>query len=260
MFTIKQHLMAQSIEEGYETLIKNRNNMILGGTAFLRLGNKNINVGIDLSNLELDYIREDENNIEIGPMTTFRSIETNELLKENFDGIVSKSVEEIVGIQLRSVITAGATVASKYGFSDFITALLSLDTHIELFKGGIVSLESYLSEKKVPKDILVKIIIKKDGKRATFKTMRNSKSDYAILNCSVSYLDGKYRVAVGARPGRAVVTIIENEQLKNENLEGIINKTVDGMKFGTNMRASGEYREMIAKVLIRRSIEELKSK
>lgn len=257
MFTIKQHLMAKSVEEGYETLVKNRNNIILGGSAFLKLGNKNINIGIDLSNLELDYIREDENNIEIGPMTTFRSIETNEILKENFDGIVARSVEEIVGIQLRSVITAGATVASKYGFSDFITALLCLDTHIELFKGGVVSLESYLAEEKVPKDILVKIIIKKDGKSATFKTMRNSKSDYAILNCAVSNLDGEYRVVVGARPGRAVVAKIENEKFKIENLEEIIKKIVDEMKFGTNMRASGEYRKMIAKVLIRRSIEEL---
>ncbi len=260
MFTIKQHLMAQSIEEGYETLVKNRNNMILGGTGFLRLGNKNINIGIDLSNLELDYIRENEDNIEIGPMTTFRSIETSKLLKENFDGIVAKSVEEIVGIQLRSVITAGATVASKYGFSDFITALLSLDTYIELYKGGVISLEEYLAEEKVPKDILVKIIIKKDGKKATFKTMRNSKSDYAILNCAVSYLDGEYRVAVGARPGRAVVTTIKNGQLKNDNLEKTVEKIADEMKFGTNMRASGEYREMIAKVLIRRSIEELKNK
>lgn len=256
MFTIKQHLMAQSIEEGYETLVKNRNNMILGGTGFLRLGNKNINVGIDLSNLELDYIREDENNIEIGPMTTFRTVETSEILKKNFDGIVAKSVEEIVGIQLRSVITAGATVASKYGFSDFITALLSLDTHIELYKGGIVSLEEYLSEEKVPKDILVRIIIKKDGKKAVFKTMRNSKSDYAILNCAVSCLGGEYRVAVGARPGRAVVKTINNDELTN-NIDEKIKEVVDEIKFGTNMRASREYREMIAKVLIRRSIEEL---
>lgn len=258
MFTIKQHLMAQSIEEGYKTLMKNRNNVILGGTAFLRLGNKNINIGIDLSNLELDYIREDEKNIEIGPMTTFREIETNKLLKENFDGIVAKSVEEIVGIQLRSVITVGATVASKYGFSDFITALLSLNTQVELYKGGVVSLEEYLAEEKVPKDILVKIIIKKDGKRAIFKTMRNSKSDYAILNCAVSNLDGEYRIAVGARPGRAVVkTINNNELIKNNKMNEKIEEMVDGMKFGTNMRASGEYREMIAKVLIRRCVEEL---
>ena len=259
MFTIKQHLMAKSIEEGYETLIKNKNNVILGGTAFLRLGNRNINIGIDLSNLGLNYIKEDENNIEIGPMTTFRSIETNRLLKDNFDGIIATSVEEIVGIQLRAVVTAGATVASKYGFSDFITALLSLDTYIELYKGGIISLEKYLSEEKVPKDILVKIIIKKDCKRATFKTMRNSKSDYAILNCAVSNLDDKYRIAIGARPGRAVVATIENKQLEIENLEKIIEKIVGDMKFGTNMRASGEYREMIAKVLIRRCVEELKS-
>lgn len=254
MFTIKQHLMAQSIEEGYETLVKNRNNVILGGTAFLRLGNKNINIGIDLSNLNLDYIRENENDIEIGPMTTFRTIETNKSLRGNFDGIVAKSVEEIVGIQLRSVITAGATVASKYGFSDFITALLSLDTHIELYKGGVMSLETYLAEEKVPKDILVRIIIKKDGKKAAFKTMRNSKSDYAILNCAVSNLGEKYKVVVGARPGRAVVKTINNDELTNDNIETI----VDEMKFGTNMRTSGEYRKMIAKVLIRRCIEEVK--
>lgn len=259
MFTIKQHLMVKSIEEGYEALVKNRNNMILGGTAFLRLGNKNINVGIDLSNLDLDYIREGETNIEIGPMTTFRSIETNELLKKNFDGIIARSVEEIVGIQLRSIITAGATVASKYGFSDFITVLLSLDTQVELYKGGIISLEDYLAEEKVPKDILLRIIIKKDGRSAIFKTMRNSKSDYAVLNCAVSNLDGEYRLAVGARPGRAVVAIIKKGQLKVENLEEIIKKIVEKMTFGTNMRASGEYREMIAKVLIRRCVEELES-
>lgn len=259
MFTIKQHLMARSIEEGYETLVKNRNNMILGGTAFLKLGNKNINIGIDLSNLDLDYISEDENNIEIGPMTTFRTVETNKLLRENFDGIVAKSVEEIVGIQLRSVITAGATVASKYGFSDFITALLSLDTQVELYKGGIISLEKYLAEEKIPKDILLRIIIKKDGKKAVFKTMRNSKSDYAVLNCAVSNLDGEYRVAVGARPGRAVVKTISNEKLNNK-IDEKIEEMVNEMKFGTNMRASGEYREMIAKVLIRRCLLELESK
>lgn len=259
MFTIKQHLMVGSIEEGYKNLIKNKNNMILGGTAFLRLGNKNINVGIDLSNLDLDYIKEDESNIEIGPMTTFRSIEINKLLKENFDGIIVKSVKEIVGIQLRSIVTAGATVASKYGFSDFITALLSLDTHIELYKGGIISLEKYLAEEKVPKDILVRIIIKKDGKKANFKTMRSSKSDYAILNCGVSNLNKEYRVAVGARPGRAVVKIIkEKELMENNEMNKKIDEMVDEIKFGTNMRASKEYRKMIAKVLIRRCIEELR--
>lgn len=258
MFTIKQHLMVGSIEEGYEILIKNKNNVILGGTAFLRLGNRNVNIGIDFSNLELDYIREDENNIEIGPMTTFRSIETNELLKETFDGIVAKSVEEIVGIQLRSIVTAGATVASKYGFSDFITALLSLDAHIELYKGGIISLESYLAEEKVPKDILLRIIIKKDGKKATFKTMRNSKSDYATLNCAVSNLNGEYRITVGARPGRAVIKKINKKELiGNNEMDKKIEEIVDEMKFGTNMRASGEYRKMIAKVLIRRCVEEL---
>ena len=39
----------------------------------------------------------------------------------------------------------------------------------------------------------------------------------------------------------------------------MVEEMVSEVKFGTNMRASGEYREMIAKVLIRRCIEELPS-
>ena len=256
MFTIKEHKMVDSIEEGYELLIKNRNNLILGGTAFLKLGNKNVNVGIDLSKLNLDFINETDEGIEIGPMTTLRSIETSELLKNNFNGIVAQSVEEIVGIQLRSVATVGGTVASKYGFSDLLTALLSLDSYVELYKGGVVSLEEYMKEEKLPKDIVVKIIIKKDGRKSAFNTMRNSKSDYALLNCSVSKLEnGDYRVVVGARPGRSVVKIIDASTSLSNQLE----KIVDSMSFGSNMRASGEYRKMIAKVLIRRNIEAIEN-
>ena len=90
--------------------------------------------------------------------------------------------------------------------------------------------------------------------------MRNSKSDYAVLNCAVSNLDGEYRVAVGARPGRAVVKTVSEEALvSGGKIDEKIEEMVSEVKFGTNMRASGEYREMIAKVLIRRCIEELPS-
>jgi CO/xanthine dehydrogenase FAD-binding subunit len=76
----------------------------------------------------------------------------------------------------------------------------------------------------------------------------------------VSNLDGEYRVAVGARPGRAVVKTINNEELIISNkIDEKVEEMVSELKFGTNMRASGEYRKMIAKVLIRRCIEELKS-
>jgi CO/xanthine dehydrogenase FAD-binding subunit len=253
--------MVKSLEEAHETLVKNRNNLILGGTSFLKLGNKNVNIGIDLSNLELDYINDTGETIEIGPMTTLRAVETSEILIKNFDGVVAQSVEEIVGIQLRSVATVGGTVASKYGFSDLLTALLSLDTYVELYKGGIVALEDYMNEEKIPKDILVKVIIKKDSRRCVFQAMRNSKSDYALLNSGVSKLkNGDYKIVVGAKPSRAVVKMIDASatlsNLKDEsNLDEEIERIVEEISFGTNMRASGEYREIIAKVLIRRNIQ-----
>ncbi|MCK5779912.1 MAG: FAD binding domain-containing protein [Psychrilyobacter sp.] len=257
MFSMKEHLMVDSLEEGYDLLIKNKNNIILGGSSFLRLGNKNINLGIDLSNLDLDYIREDEENIEIGPMTTLRTLETNSILKTNFNGVVSRSVEEIVGIQLRAVATIGGTVGSKYGFSDLITALMTLDTYVELYKGGIISLEEHMSREKVEKDIVVKIIIKKDNRKSYFTAMRNSKSDYAILNCGVSKTENNYKIVVGARPGRAITNIIANDELLDNNLKEKINELIEKIKFGTNMRGSKEYRKLIAKVLVERAIKKL---
>ena len=51
MFTLMELVQPQSLEEAYEILMKRKNNQIIGGSAFLRMGKKRIGTGIDLSNL-----------------------------------------------------------------------------------------------------------------------------------------------------------------------------------------------------------------
>jgi CO/xanthine dehydrogenase FAD-binding subunit len=250
------------MEEAYETLIKNKNNAILGGTAYIKMGNRHLNTAIDLSSLDLDFIREEGDNIEIGAMATFRAIETNDILKSNFNGLVALSVKDIVGVQLRNVVTAGATVFSKYGFSDFIPALLALDTKVVLFKRGEVSLEEFL-QSDTEQDILEKIVIKKRPLKASFQTIRRSKSDYAILNVVVSKTDGDLKIAVGARPGRAVLAkntmeILKNKELTTENIHMACETVAEELVFGDNMRATGKYRKAICKVMLKRALMEVK--
>jgi hypothetical protein len=87
----------------------------------------------------------------------------------------------------------------------------------------------------------------------------------AYTSGGVSKLEnGGYRVVVGAKPSRAIVKMIDTSatlsNLKDKsNLDEEIERIVEEISFGTNMRASGEYREMIAKVLIRRNIQAVDS-
>lgn len=261
MFTLLEFFQPETLEDAYNKLVARKTNTILGGCAFLKMGSKRIGTGIDLSKLNLNYINETDNYIEIGASTTFRDIETSEALNSYFNGVLKEAVKDIIGVQFRNMVTVGASVYSKYGFSDFITALLALDTEVELYKGGRLSLQDFLI-KPYEKDILTKIYIKKNERKASYKSLRNSKSDYPILNVTVSKLNDDFKIVVGARPATAKISIDASKLLSQEGFsEASLNKALDIMSseliFGTNMRATYEYRQAISKVLVKRAIMEV---
>ncbi|MGL4912247.1 MAG: FAD binding domain-containing protein [Romboutsia sp.] len=261
MFTLIDIAQPTTEEEAYTVLSKRKTNQVIGGSAFLRMGKKRIGTGVELSNLNLDYIKEDDDYIEIGAMTTFRSLETSQIINDNLGTVIKDSVADIIGIQFRSVVTVGGTVFSKYGFSDLIVALLCLDTEVELYKGGRMPLDEFLN-KNYEKDLLTKIYIKKDNKKSSYKSLRNAKSDYPLINVSVSKEDEIFKICVGARPQRATVALKASEFLSTctineENIEKASQIAVDELSFGTNMRASKEYRYAMAKVFIKRAIMEV---
>lgn len=262
MITIGNYIKPKSLEEAYEILQTKKNSTLLGGCAFIRMGSKHIGNGIDLYDLGMQNITENDKYIEIGAMTTFRDIERNENLSKHFDDIISKSVKEIVGIQLRNLVTVGATVFSKYGFSDFITGLLVLDTSLKLHGGGLVKLEDFLNEGSRRRDILEKIIIEKKQLKTSYMTMRNSKGDYAILNAAVSNDNGSFKIAVGARPGVAKLALeamkfISENEISEATARRAGEIAAEELSFGTNSRGSREYRKEICKVLVKRGIMEV---
>lgn len=263
MFTLIELVQPESLEEAYEILIKRKSNVIIGGSAFLRMSEKKIGTGIDLSNLNLNFIEESSDYIEIGAMTTLRDLETSEILKKYFNGVISNSVKDIIGVQFRNVVTVGGSVFSKYGFSDLIVALLSLETEVELYKGGRILLEEFLN-KKYEKDLLVKIYIKKNNMKAIYKCMRNSRSDYPILNIAISKHNNNFKICVGARPQRATIAkeandFISNNILNKENILKASEIVCEELVFGSNMRASKEYRKAICKSLVKNALMEVVS-
>lgn len=280
MFSLRDIVQPESVDQAYEILMKQKSNTLLGGCAFLRLGSKRIGTGIDLSRLSLDQITEKDGVIEIGAMTTFRALETHPVLKEAFDGILPKAVGNIIGIQFRNVVTVGGSVFSKYGFSDLITALLALDTEVELYGAGRMSLSEFL-DKPYKKDFLTHIRIRQEERRASYQNLRISASDYPVLTVAVSRAEKAWKIAVGARPQTARLALKASEQLEQvlsqvneESLDFSKSKTelnvdleleidriahlaTQELNFGSNTRGSAQYRKAVSKILIKRGITEV---
>jgi CO/xanthine dehydrogenase FAD-binding subunit len=261
LFTIKDLIQPQTLDEAYNVLTTRRNNTILGGCAFLKMGSKKIGTAIELSKLDLNYIKEVGGYIEIGASTTLRDIEINSIVKSSFNGVLVSAVENIIGIQFRNVVNIGATVFSKYGFSDVITALLALDTEVELYKGGRMSLDEFL-KRPCEKDILTRIFIKKNARKAIYKSFRNTSTDFPILNVTVSKLDNDWKVVVGARPATARIAVIASKLLSLEGfnksiIDDVAEMVTDELNFGGNTRGSAQYRQAICKVLVKRAIMEV---
>jgi len=261
VFTVGQLVQPDTVAEAYRILTDKKDAVVLGGCAFLRMGSRAIGTAIDLSHLGLEGIKEHADTIEIGAMTTFRMLETDPAVKKVFDGLLADAVKPIIGVQFRNVVTVGATVFSKYGFSDLITALLALETEVELAQGGRMALETFLN-RPYEKDLLIRLWIRKDDRRAAYQSFRNSASDFPILTVAVSLLPGQGRIVVGARPLKAAIAVKASQELtkmdlSSQRIDEIASLAAAEMTFGANMRGSAEYRRELCRVLVKRAVTEV---
>jgi CO/xanthine dehydrogenase FAD-binding subunit len=262
MIIIGEYVKPKSVEEAYEYVATRSDATLFGGGAFIRLGSRTIGLAVDLSDTGMNYIKETESTIEIGGTTTFGDIERSELLRGYFDNILTRSVESIVGVQLRNIVTVGGTVYSKYGFSDPITALRALNTTVVLHKAGEISIHDFLTQPRKDKDILEKIIIKKENLRASFQMMRNSIGDYAILNAAVTKGENGFKIVVGARPGIATepakaIEFINSNEVNEETADMAGKIAAEELTFSDNNLGSKEYRAQLCRVLVKRGILEV---
>ena len=252
MLKIKEIVRPQSLEEAYE-LNQKRTNRILGGMLWMRMSNIQIQKAIDLSGLGLDKIEETEEEFSIGCMVTLRELELHTGLNTSFEGLIRRSVEDIVGVQFRNSATIGGSLFGRFGFSDVLTAFLVLDTYVELYKGGVCPLAEFASGKR-DNDILVRVIVKKTKGHYAYQSYRNTKTDFPVLAVAMAQAEDGVKAAVGARPQRAEVRI--GTDLERDTLKAL----ADSFAYGSNMRASAEYRKHLASVLLKRAAEEIQGK
>ena len=258
MVTIDNYVRVQSLEEAYE-LNSAKTSRIIGGMLWIKQSNNKIKTAIDLSDLGLDKIEEDENQFSIGCMATLRDIELNESLNEYTNNSIRNSVKDIVGVQFRNMATVGGSIWGRFGFSDVLTVFLTLDSYVELYKGGIIPISEFVNMKR-DNDILVRIIVKKTPIKVAYSSVRNQRTDFPVLTCSTSVSDGMYKVSIGARPDKAML-ITDNKILaggiNEENVKVFAEYVANNIPTSSNLRGSSEYRTHLIKVLTERNIKNM---
>lgn len=256
---IETYIRPQSLEEAY-VLNQSRRSRILGGMLWLKMNRGSIRTAIDLCDLNLDFIEETEEEFSIGAMTTLRRLELREGLNAYTDNAVKRAVQDIVGVQFRNLATVGGSLWGRFGFSDVLTVFLAMDSYVELHRGGIVPLEQFASMPH-DNDILVRLIIKKRPGRFAYQAMRNQRTDFPVLACAVSELDGKYRTVIGARPARAIVIRDTQNLLADgitpESAAAFAAFVAENTPTGSNLRGSAAYRSHLTRVLTERAVLEL---
>lgn len=254
MFRAKEYVKADSLKDAYE-LNQKKSSIIVGGMMWLKMTSFYKVTVIDLSKLGLEGIEEDDQEFRIGCMCSLRQLELNEGLNRCFNGVFRECTRYIVGTQFRNTATLGGSVFGRFGFSDIFTCLMMLDTWVELYQGGIVPIQEF-AERKRDRDILVRVIIKKDGRISAYTSQRQSRTDFPVIACGVAMKDNACYVAVGARPHKARLSVIPVGDDRNE--ADIARLAASQMEFQSNLRASGDYRRHLAEVYIRRLLMQLK--
>lgn len=274
MFYYNQYVRAQSLDEAYE-LYQKKPNFVLGGMLWLKMKNKTLGTAIDLCDLGLDQIDEDENEFRIGAYATLRQIETHEALNAYTHGAIAESVRHIVGVQFRNVATVGGSIWGRFGFSDVMTIFRALGAKVQLHKAGIMDLDEFAALPRTTRDVLVSVIVPKNAKGIVYLSQRNQSTDFPVLTCAVANRSGRYVAVIGASPYMAEPVwdedgildgitgaetagnkaLTENSE-NNEKIEKFAGYVAEHIRFGSNIRAGAEYREMICKVLTRRAVKQ----
>lgn len=256
MVNFQNYVRPGSLEEAYE-LNQNKKNKIVAGMLWLREGDSSYNTAIDLCELGLNSIEETAEEFSIGAMVTLRQLELHKGLNDYTNGAVKNAVKDIVGVQFRNMATIGGSLYGRFGFSDVLTVFLATDCYVELYKGGIVSLNEF-SKMKYDNDILVKVIVKKTPGRFVYTSMRATRTDFPIIALCISNINGKIKASVGARPSKAILIEDSNcvlgTDITEEKADEFAKLLAENVPTGSNTRASSEYRTHLIRVLAKRSL------
>lgn len=249
MLKLTNLIRPATLAEAYD-LLRRPGHVAMAGCTLSQLEEMG-GIGVELAPLLKSDITAEGQTIRIGAMTTLRSLEVCPLLAEGSLSILPSSVSHLLGPAFRNLATVGGSVGARLPQSELLTALLALDARVVLYGCGTISMEEWLADPAL-RDLILEVELEREQGATGFCAVRNSYTDTAMLCAAARKRDGKWRIAVGARPGGALLFALPSDW----EVPDIVASCAARTPLEGNLLASKAYREQICSAVIRRAMEE----
>jgi xanthine dehydrogenase FAD-binding subunit len=269
-----------SVPECLEILAKNEGEyrLIAGGTdAVVRMkdGKWRPSVWINIKDIQsLSFIKQIENDIHIGPLTTHTDLIRSSLLREKADVIV-QAAKQVGATQIQNMGTIGGNMGTASPAGDLIPPLYVLNARIELSSVNgkrIIPIEEFFlgpgKTVMLPNEMITNIIIspQNENEIGFFEKLGPRKSQaISIVNVACSLQMDENRKCLGgkiafgsvgptvirAKKCESMLTLADLDEDMIENIGEVAWKEVMPI---SDIRASAIYRRDMAKALLKRGL------
>jgi carbon-monoxide dehydrogenase medium subunit len=245
--------------------------LLAGGHSLLplmRLRLATPSVLIDIGRLrDLNYVRDAGDHLAVGALTTHEELHFDELLRAECP-LLAHTAGEIGDPQVRHMGTIGGSVAHADPASDLPTVLLALDAELVVHgPGGDRTLpasgfwKGIFESELGPQDLLTEIRVPKLSGGWSYQKFNPRAQDWAIVGVAAVARNGGAAVALtnmGETPLRA--SAVEQALAGGAGAADAAEQALEGTNPPEDALASADYRRHLAKVLVRRALEEAGSR
>jgi len=219
---------------------------------------------IDVGRLqELSYVRDAGDRIAIGALTRHRDLQVSDELARSAP-IVSHVAGLVGDPQVRHRGTIGGSVAHGDPASDLPAVVLALDGELvirgpagERVVPASEFFHGFLETAIGPDELLVEIRLRKTQGGWSYQKFNRRAQDWATVGVAVARTDGTPAVALvnmGATPLRAAA--VESALAAGASPAEAAESAAEGADPSSDIQASAEFRRHLARVLVRRGLEE----
>jgi len=241
--------------------------LLAGGHSLLPLMKLRLaspSVLIDIGRLgDLSYIRDEGDHIAVGALTRHRDLEISEVLHAHVP-LLAHAAGEVGDPQVRHRGTIGGSISHGDPASDLPAVVLALGaTFTVLGPNGTRSIpateffQGFLETALAPDELLTEIRVPKVGDAGwSFQKFNRRAMDWAIVGVAAVHngTTGIALVNMGSVPLRA--TAVEEALAGGASATEAASHAADGLDPPADLNASPEFRSHLARVLVRRALEE----
>jgi carbon-monoxide dehydrogenase medium subunit len=263
-----EYIRAVSVDEAIGALVQHGDDakLLAGGMSLLPLMKLRLAtpaVLVDIGRVrELSYVRDAGDHVEVGALTRHRDLEISDVLASQCPPLRTVA-SEVGDNQVRHRGTIGGSVSHGDPASDLPALLLALDAvFVARGPGGERTISAteffrgFLETVLEPDELLTEIRVPKAPRAGfSYQKFQRRAQDWAIVG-AMALRNGGTRVALvnmGGTPLRAVA--VEEAVGGGASFEEAAGRAADGTDPPEDINATPEYREHLARVLVRRALE-----